>query len=68
MAGEIVGMAPERAAHVRAKCQVVAALKAAIAAKGLPCEAFVDGMAVEVDADTVYEPHARALRPCPMMP
>ena len=32
------------------------ALRAAVAAAGLPCEAFIDGMAVRVDEATVYEP------------
>jgi Uma2 family endonuclease len=56
--GEIVAMAAERAAHVRAKFAATAALKAAIKAEGLPCEAFVDGLAVRIDDEHVYEPNA----------
>ena len=56
--GEVVAMAPERAAHARAKLAVARALGDAIRDGGLPCEAFTDGMAVRVDDATVYEPDA----------
>jgi Uma2 family endonuclease len=56
--GRVVGMAPERAAHARAKGRIFRALGDAIRAAGLPCEAFPDGMSVEVDAETIYEPDA----------
>jgi Uma2 family endonuclease len=56
--GEVIGMAPERAAHARVKGRIYVALGAAIRAAGAPCEAFPDGMAVRVDADTVFEPDA----------
>ena len=55
VAGEVVAMAPERASHGRAKV-LFDGLRAAVAAAGLPCEAFIDGMAVRVDDATVYEP------------
>ncbi len=58
VAGEVVGMAPERAAHARLKGRVFGALVQAIQAAGASCEAFPDGMTVRVDADTVYEPDA----------
>ena len=58
VAGEVVGMAPERAAHARWKHRVCAALTEAIPVAGLQCEAFPDGMSVRVGADTVYEPDA----------
>jgi Uma2 family endonuclease len=58
VAGEVVAMAPERLAHARVKARVHRALADAIEHGGLPCEAFPDGMAVEVAADTVYEPDA----------
>jgi Uma2 family endonuclease len=54
--GRPVAMAPERAAHVRAKQRITERLGAAIRQAGLPCEVFVDGMAVQVDQKTVYEP------------
>jgi Uma2 family endonuclease len=54
--GEVVAMAPERAAHGRVKGGIFAALREAIRAAGLSCEAYVDSMAVRVDNTTVYEP------------
>jgi Uma2 family endonuclease len=56
--GEIVAMAPERIVHTRAKAEAWAALKSAIAAKGLGCEAIADGVSVRIDDRTVYEPDA----------
>jgi len=58
VAGIPVAMAPERAAHARMKARVWAALRDAIAERGLPCEAFADGMAVPIDDTTAYEPDA----------
>jgi Uma2 family endonuclease len=49
-------MAPEHAGHARVKVAVFDRLRAAVAEAGLPCEAFIDGMAVRVDEATVYEP------------
>ncbi len=57
-AGEPVAMAPERVAHVRAKFRIAKRLEAAVQKAGLPCEVFIDGMAVQVDEFTVYEPGA----------
>ena len=57
--GEVVGMAPERVAHARVKARVFNALADAIERGGLACEAFPDGMAVQVSDDTVYEPDAQ---------
>ena len=56
-AGQVVAMAPERAGHARAKGRLYRRLAEAVEAAGLPCEVF-GGMAVAVDADTVYEPDA----------
>ena len=58
VAGQVVAMAPERAGHNEGKGNVYIALRQAIRAAGLPCRAYTDGMAVRVDADTVYEPDA----------
>jgi Uma2 family endonuclease len=58
VAGEVVAMAPERAAHVRLKFQIARRLAEAIEAAGLPCEVFADGLTVAVDDDTLYEPDA----------
>jgi Uma2 family endonuclease len=56
--GEVVAMAPERAAHARTKARAHRALEDAVAAAGLRCEAFPDGMTVRIDDRTVYEPDA----------
>lgn len=56
--GEPVAMAPERAAHVRIKARVWVALERAIQRAGVDCEALADGITVEVDDDTDYEPDA----------
>jgi Uma2 family endonuclease len=56
VAGEVVAMSPERLGHARVKLAVCNALAAAIAAAGLDCEAVIDGVAVEIDGTTVYEP------------
>jgi Uma2 family endonuclease len=58
VAGEVVAMAPERAAHNRVKARIWRALDAAVRSAGLPCEAFTDGMAVEIGEDYDYEPDA----------
>lgn len=58
VAGEVVAMAPERVAHLRVKAAAWLALRQAIAAAGLPCEALPDGATVEVGEDTDYEPDA----------
>jgi Uma2 family endonuclease len=65
--GEVVAMAPERAGHSRVKKQVLVAFDAALAASGLECEAFADGMAVRIDGSTVYEPDA-SIRCGPLLP
>jgi Uma2 family endonuclease len=56
--GEVVAMSPERAGHARAKYRIWTALREALRRGGLPCEAFGDGVAVRIDAKTVYEPDA----------
>jgi len=58
VAGEPVAMSPERAQHVRIKNRVWAALDRAVREAGLDCEALGDGITIEVDADTDYEPDA----------
>jgi len=54
--GQIIAMSPERAEHVEIKLNVTNALKAAIGRAGLPCFAYVDGLAVRIDASTTFEP------------
>ncbi|MFO1142992.1 MAG: Uma2 family endonuclease [Amaricoccus sp.] len=65
--GQVVGTAPERVRHNLAKLNAAVALRDAVAASGLPCRVFTDGMAVEVDERTVYEPDAM-LRCGPPLP
>ena len=57
-AGEVIAMAPERAGHALVKHDTAQALKEAVAAAGLDCQVFPDGMAVRIDEGTVYEPDA----------
>jgi len=56
--GEVVGMAPERVAHARAKLLCARRLAEAVETAGLSCETYGDGLSVRVDAETVYEPDA----------
>jgi Uma2 family endonuclease len=56
VAGEPVAMSPECAQHVRLKTHVWAALDRAIREAGIDCEAFGDGVTIEVDEETDYEP------------
>jgi Uma2 family endonuclease len=56
--GDVVAMAPERAAHARHKARIWRALTDAVDAAGLPCEALPDGMTVKIDEHTAYEPDA----------
>lgn len=58
VAGEVVLMAPKRVRLNRVKLNVVLALREAIRAAGLACEAFTDGVTIEVGEDTYYEPDA----------
>jgi Uma2 family endonuclease len=57
-AGEVIAMAPERAGPALVKLEAARALQDAVAAAGLPCQVFPDGMAVRIDEATVYEPDA----------
>ncbi len=58
VAGEPVAMSPERIQHVRIKNRIWASLDRAVRDAGLDCEAFGDGVTIEADADTDYEPNA----------
>ena len=57
-AGEIVAMAPERSAHALTKLHIARRLMEAIEAGNLRCQVYPDGMAVELDDATIYEPDA----------
>jgi Uma2 family endonuclease len=56
--GQIVATSPERAAHNRAKINILLALKQAMAKAGVAGEVFTDGMTVPIDQHTAYEPDA----------
>ena len=67
VAGVPYAMAPERIAHNDAKFLVARRLAELVEAARLPCRVQVDGMAVRVDAYTVYEPDV-ILRCGPRLP
>lgn len=56
--GELVAMSPERSGHALVKARVWRVLDDGIKARGLGCTVYPDGMAVEIDDGTVYEPDA----------
>jgi Uma2 family endonuclease len=56
--GVPVAMPPERAEHIWLKNRFWSALDKAVRDAALPCEALGDGITVEIDADTDYEPDA----------
>jgi Uma2 family endonuclease len=57
-AGRVIGMAPERSAHALAKFHVARRLQQAVEQDKLACTVYPDGMAVAIDATTIYEPDA----------
>jgi Uma2 family endonuclease len=57
-AGVVVAMAPESINHQRLKAAAWVLLRNGIAANQLPCEAFPDGMTVEVGENDDFEPDA----------
>jgi Uma2 family endonuclease len=56
--GEVVAMSPERSAHSLTKFHIARQMAAQIEVADLPCQVYPDGMTVEVDEHTVYEPDA----------
>lgn len=56
--GRVVRMTPERYIHAFLKQNLFDALRDAIQSTGLLAQAMPDGMTVEVDPDTDYEPDA----------
>src|SRR3954454_22678536 len=54
--GQLVGVPPTTVAHVRVRGRVCGAMGDAVRRAGLPCEVLLRGLAVQTDADTVYEP------------
>jgi Uma2 family endonuclease len=58
VAGEVFAMAPERFGHAQIKAAAWLALRQAIKAAGVGCQALPDGITVEVDESTDFEPDA----------
>ncbi len=56
--GQIVTMPSERVAHNRIKIAALLTLRRAIEAARLPCEVMTDGVVVQIDDHTAYEPDA----------
>jgi len=56
--GVTVMMSPERLLHVRTKARVSFALEDAVRRAKLPCEVFVDGVSVRIDAEAIFVPDA----------
>ena len=56
--GQVVVMPSERVIHSRVKASVYLALRSAVKAANVPCEALPDGPGVRIDEHTVYEPDA----------
>ncbi len=65
--GAVVSMAPERSIHALTKLRIAFLLSQSIAAAGLECTVYPDGMAVRIDASTVLQPDAM-LRCGPPLP
>jgi Uma2 family endonuclease len=57
--GEVFAQASERLAHAKTKGAVYIALLDAVRRAGAPCHVLPDGMAVRVDASSVFEPDAQ---------
>jgi Uma2 family endonuclease len=68
VAGEVVGMAPERSAHALIKFRIARRLAEAVERAGLDWQVYPDGMAVEIDATTTYEPDALVRCGTPLPP
>jgi len=66
--GEVLAMAPERSAHALTKAHIWRRMAESIEAGNLPCSAYPDGMVVEVDEHTVYEPDALVRCGSPLPP
>jgi Uma2 family endonuclease len=54
--GRVYEMSAEQLIHARVKSRVHRQFERQIADRRLPCEALPDGIAVQVDEDTIFEP------------
>ena len=68
VAGEVVAMSPERSAHALTKARFWRRMTEAVEVGNLPCQVYPDGMAVEIDEHTVYEPDALVRCGAPLPP
>ena len=65
--GAVYEMMGEALIHVRTKMEVAVSLREQIFRNKMACEALVDGMAVKIDAKTVFEPDV-LVRCGPLLP
>jgi Uma2 family endonuclease len=56
--GVVVEAAAERVVHAKCKFMIARRLAEAVEAASLPCEVYTDGIAVRIDATTIFEPDA----------
>lgn len=56
--GEVIAVSPERSDHALIKFAIARRLAEAVEAAALPCTVYPDGVVVQVDDHTVYEPDA----------
>jgi Uma2 family endonuclease len=56
VAGEVVAVAAQRSGHSLISARIATRLSMAVEAKGLQCFVYGDGMAVEIDSSTIFEP------------
>jgi Uma2 family endonuclease len=65
--GRIYEMSAERLIHAELKARIVSEFRRQIAERKLRCQALGDGMAVQVDEETIFEPDA-SVRCGPRLP
>jgi len=68
VAGEVVAMSPERSAHALTKARFWRRMAEAVEVGKLPYQVYPDGMAVEIDEHTVYQPDALVRCGMPLPP
>jgi len=58
VAGEVIAMAAQRSGHALMSARIVTQLSNAVSAAGLPCFVYGEGMMVQIDDRTIFEPDA----------
>jgi Uma2 family endonuclease len=56
--GEVFAMAPQRSGHALIATRITTRLSIAVEAAAQGCFVYGDGMAIEIDATTIFEPDA----------